>query len=220
MVPESQRPKTKGQRPKTREVAAVLLAAGRSERMGQFKPLLPFGNRTVIEACIDNLRTGGVETIVVVVGHRAEEIRQRLKENPVALALNADATSEMKASIACGVGRLPNETRAVLVALADQPAVPGEVIKAIVNEWALGEKLVIPQFRGRGGHPVLVDLCFREELLSLDPGGLKAFFDAHRDHVRRVSVSSPFIARDMDTWDDYRALHEEIFGVPPTDLGT
>jgi CTP:molybdopterin cytidylyltransferase MocA len=66
---------------------------------------------------------------------------------------------------------------------------------------------------------VLVDLGFREELLSLDPdGGLKAFFSAHHEQVRRIPVKSNYIARDLDTWDDYRALHQEVFGVPPPAL--
>ena len=54
---------------------AILLAAGRSERMGAFKPLLPFGETTVIHSCIDNLREAGVEDIVFVLGHRAEELQ-------------------------------------------------------------------------------------------------------------------------------------------------
>src|SRR5881628_2666599 len=61
-------------------VAAILLAAGRSERMGAFKPLLPFGDKTVIETCIDHLRKGGVETIVVVVGHQGNLIREHLQD--------------------------------------------------------------------------------------------------------------------------------------------
>ena len=69
------------------------------------------------------------------------------------------------------------------------------------------------------GHPGLVDLGFLDELLSLDTNrGLKGFFDAHRDQVSRVDVDSNYIARDMDTWDDYRALHQEVFGVSPREL--
>ena len=70
--------------------------------MGAFKPLLPFGHQTVIEWCIDYLRKGGVETIVVVLGHHAEEMRDRLGHLPVRFALNPDPDSEMSASIAAG----------------------------------------------------------------------------------------------------------------------
>ncbi|MGI9167561.1 MAG: nucleotidyltransferase family protein [Pyrinomonadaceae bacterium] len=199
-------------------VVAILLAAGRSSRMGAFKPLLPFGETTVIRSCIGNLRAGGVDSIVVVLGHRADEVRKSLRDLSLNFALNPDPESEMGASIACAVKDLPQEAKATLIALSDQPAVPAEVIRVVLNEWGLGAKLVKPVFAGRGGHPVLVDLSFRSELLNLGPGGLRAFLAVHRDLLRTVPVGSPFIARDMDTWDDYRALHEEIFGVPP-DLG-
>jgi len=197
-------------------VAAIVLAAGHSRRMGAFKPLLPFGNKTVIETCIDHLRMGGVETIVVVLGHQANLMREHLQDLSLSFALNPDPESEMSASIGCGVKQLPQETRAVLIALTDHPAVGPEVISTIINCWKAGAKLVIPEYGARGGHPVLIDLGFRDQLLQLDPEhGLRSLFDAHRAQVKRISVSSPFIARDMDTWDDYRALHEDVFGMAP-----
>ena len=200
------------------EVSAILLSAGRSERMGAFKPLLPFGSTTVIRSCIDNLRHAGVEEIVVVVGHRAEDLKQSLADLDLRFAVNPDPTSEMSASIGYGLRELPPATKAALIALTDQPAVPPDVIRAVVSEWISGERLVIPEFQGRGGHPVLVDLRYREELLHLDSvGGLRSFFRAHQEQVRRLPVDSHFIARDIDTWDDYRVLHQEVFGCPPAD---
>src|SRR5438128_11756613 len=96
--------KTKDQGPKTKDqIAAILLTAGRSRRMGAFKPLLPFGDRTVIECCIDNLRAANIDDIIVVAGHRAEDIRERLKDLSVTLVVNPDPDSEMSASIARGV---------------------------------------------------------------------------------------------------------------------
>jgi CTP:molybdopterin cytidylyltransferase MocA len=78
---------------------------------------------------------------------------------------------------------------------------------------------VIPIWQNRGGHPVLVNLSYRTELQNLDPKrGLRALFDAHRDELQRVPVESPYVARDMDTWDDYSALYQEVFGEPPPDL--
>src|SRR4029079_10485436 len=71
-----------------KRVAAILLAAGRSRRMGAFKPLLPFGPQTVIESTVANLRAGGVTDIIVVVGHRGEEIREKLKAAGVSFAFN------------------------------------------------------------------------------------------------------------------------------------
>jgi molybdenum cofactor cytidylyltransferase len=198
------------------DISAILLAAGRSRRMGAFKPLLPFGDRTVIESCISNLRAAEVQDIVVVVGHRAEDIREKLKTLEVTFALNPDPDSEMSASIALGVEAVSNSARALIIALVDHPAVPAETIKILIDELRGGARLVQPEHEGRGGHPVIIDLAYRNELLALDPeSGLRALFAAHRSEVKRVPLDSPYVARDMDTWEDYRRLHFDVFGISP-----
>ena len=196
-----------------KDVAAILLAAGQSRRMGAFKPLLPFGDRTVIESCINYLKEGGVESVIVVVGHRADDIRNRVKAGSVKFAVNPDPTSEMNASIAVGVRALPDDARAILIALVDHPAIPSRVVSSLIGEWAKGFRLVKPTTLGRGGHPVLVDLSLRDELLNLDSArGLKGLFEKHRADVKRIEVESPYIARDIDTWDDYVRLYSEVLG--------
>jgi molybdenum cofactor cytidylyltransferase len=185
--------------------------------MGAFKPLLEFGGRTVVESCVDNLLRGGVGEVVVVVGHRAEEVRAALaplSQRPVRFALNELAGSEMGVSIARGVAQVSTAARAALVALVDQPAVEPETIRRVVAAHEQeGARLVVPEHAGRGGHPVLVDLVFRAELLSLVPErGLRALFERHKAEVRRLPVTSPYVIRDIDTWADYCALYEELFG--------
>jgi CTP:molybdopterin cytidylyltransferase MocA len=197
-------------------VAAILLAAGQSRRMGAFKPLLPFGNTSVVESCLSYLTIGGAESVVVVVGHRADDIRKQLVGYAVTFAVNPDPASEMSSSIAAGVRKLPETARAVLIALVDYPAVPARVITLLIEEWSKGHRLVKPTWKGRGGHPVLLDLSLRNDLLALDTKtGLKALFERHSDEVRRVEVDAPYVARDLDTWDDYERLHSEIFGNSP-----
>lgn len=194
-------------------VAAILLAAGQSRRMGAFKPLLPFGETTIIKSCLNYLTEGGADSVVVVVGYRADAIREHLSDRPVRFALNPDPDSEMSASIAAGVRELPETAVAVLISLVDYPAIPSNVVHTLLAEWRKGHKLIKPTWKGRGGHPVLVDLAFRTELLTLDPNmGLKALFDRHKEDVQRVEVDSPYIARDVDTWDDYQRLYNEVFG--------
>ena len=197
------------------DVAAILLAAGQSKRMGAFKPLLPFGDKTVIECCLDYLRQGGIETIVVVVGHRADEVRGKLKDRKIIFAHNPDPSSEMGASIAAGIRVLSASSAATLIALVDNPAVPSIVVSTLIENWKRGARLIVPTYQGRGGHPVLIDLTFKRELLTLDAtGGLRSLFDAHQNEVKRVPIDSPFVARDMDTWDDYLSLHQEVTGKP------
>jgi len=199
------------------QASAILLAAGQSRRMGAFKPLLPFGNKTVIGSCIDYLRDGGVDQLVVVLGHRADEIRALL--NDVRIAINPDPESEMGASIAIGAQALPTDAKCVLIALVDHPAVPASIVSKLIEQWQQDDaKIIIPTWQDRGGHPVLIDLSFRKELESLAQpasGGLRELFKTHRRDVKRVPLDSPFVARDMDTWDDYLALYEEAFGYPP-----
>lgn len=184
--------------------------------MGAFKPLLPFGKQTVIESCIDYLRKGGVETIVVVLGQRAEEVRARINNLGVVCVVNPDPDSQMNASIAAGVRELPDSAKATLVALADHPAVPPTVVSKLISTWQQGPGLLIPTCQNRGGHPVLIDLRYRKELENLDATrGLKGLLESHPGDLKRVPVDSPFVARDMDTWDDYDALYKEVFGEPP-----
>ena len=198
------------------DIAAIILAAGRSRRMGKFKPLLPFGDKTVIESCTDNFRTAEVEEIVIVLGHRAEEVRAELKSASVTFVTNPNPDSEMSASIALGVGALSQRPRAVLITPADCPAVPTPVIQTLWRRWHAGNKLIQPEFGGKGGHPVLVDLSYRHELINLNRQmGLRGLFEKHRADVLRLPVDSPFVARDIDTWEDYRTLHQDVFGGKP-----
>ena len=151
-------------------------------------------------ACVDYLHAGGIETIVVVLGHNADQVRARLKEASVCFAVNPDPSSEMAESIRCGLEALPSNTDATLIALVDHPAVPSNVVNTLIDEWRQGAQLIIPTWQDRGGHPVLVDLGWRDELKQLDPnGGLKSFFQRHSYAVRRVPGGSQYVARDMAT---------------------
>ena len=195
------------------QIAAVLLAAGQSRRMGAFKPLLPFGKTTVINSCLNYLTDGGAETVVIVLGHRAADVRSHVSSGQVRFAVNPDLSSEMAASIAAGIRALPETARVVLIALVDHPAIPATVVSSLLTEWSKGYRLVKPTWQGRGGHPVLVDLSLRNELLTLDSQmGLKGLFEKYQDEVRRIEVDSPWIAHDIDTWDDYGRLYCEVFG--------
>jgi len=217
MTTEQKTSKTKDQRPKTNSVSAVLLAAGRSRRMGKFKPLLPFGDQSVIQSCINNLRTARISEIVVVVGHQAKNIQEHLKDFDIRFACNQEPDSPMSASIRVGVAALSSTAKSALIALVDHPAVPPAVLTQLISEWQLHHgRFIQPEYRGHGGHPVLIDLEYRDELMNLDPQrGLRSLLEAHRAQLQRVATDSPYVARDMDTWEDYLRLHQDVFGRPP-----
>lgn len=186
--------------------------------MRRFKPLLPFGDGTVVEHTIRYFRDAGVNTIVVVVGYRAEEVQQALKGQEVIYAFNEEPESEMIESIKLGVRALPESAEAMLLTPVDHAAVPPEVVRTLIQHWREGARLIIPTWQERGGHPVLIDTAFRDELSSLEADGLRSFFAAHHKETVRLPVSSQYVVRDMDTWDDYRELHEEFFAFPPKEF--
>ncbi len=186
--------------------------------MGTFKPLLPFGDQTVIEHTIKCLRASGVQTIVVVVGHRAEEIRNSLKNQKIIFASNTHPEGAMSESIKCGLEAAPSNAEAFLITPVDHAAVPAAVVKQLIEHWRGGARLVIPIWQQRGGHPVLIDSSFGAELLNMTPeGGLRSFFASHQTEIKRVPVSSGYVVRDMDTWDDYVRLHKDVFGFAPNE---
>lgn len=187
--------------------------------MGRFKPLLPFGNQTVIESCVSNFRAANVAEIVVVLGHSAEAVCEQLSAASVAFVTNPNPDSEMGVSIGLGVNAITDMACAVLITPVDHPAIPPATIGLLVENWRGGAKLIQPEYQGKGGHPVLIDLSYREELNCLDSdAGLRGFFNKHRADVLRLPVDSPFVARDMDTWEDYCALHEDVFGRKPEEI--
>jgi len=184
--------------------------------MGAFKPLLPFGNSTVIDTCLNHLTGAGVEEIVLVVGHRAEDIRKFINSIPTKFVINPNPDAEMSSSIELGVGAISETANAILITPVDHPAVPSSIIRLLIENWRGGAKLIQPEFHGKGGHPVLIDLAFRDELMNLaEESGLRGFFANHRQEVLRLPVDSPFVAQDMDTWDDYLTLHQAVFGYKP-----
>lgn len=185
--------------------------------MGAFKPLLPFGDVSVAEACIQTLKEGGAHEIIVVLGHRAEEVQERIKHLNVRFAFNQKVDSQMSESIVCGVREISQNARAIFIALVDQPAIPSKVITQMIQAKQLvNTPLIIPTFQGRGGHPVLVDMRLKNELLNLDSQtGLRSLSKKYEKEVLRLEVESPFILRDMDIWEDYKNLYLEIFQKEP-----
>lgn len=196
-------------------ISAILLAAGESSRMGgDFKPLLKWGTRTVISACIDNLRRSRVDEIIVVLGFRESEIRSRLAGAGVQFAINREYRKGMVSSVKTGLSLISPRSNGVLIALVDQPMVGPEVINPLVVSFGDYEKRIsIPTFQGKHGHPIVISRDFEEEIMRLDeaaPEGLKALLDAHRNEIQEVPVESSLILEDIDLPEDYARLVADV----------
>lgn len=187
------------------EIWAVVLAAGLSTRMGTQKLLLPFDGRPIIEKVIENARLSGIKNMVVVLGSDAGAVSSVLKHEPVQLVMNKNFGEGMHSSVITGVKAVPEDAKAVLVFLGDQPFIPPKATKAVIEAWkASGKGIVIPLFQGRRGHPPLYDLKYRHELENLDPEkGLRAIAGKFPEDVFEVETFCAEIVRDIDTKADY-----------------
>ncbi|MGA9771014.1 MAG: nucleotidyltransferase family protein [Blastocatellia bacterium] len=187
-------------------ISAVLLAAGESRRMGEFKQLLTLDGKTFIERCVDNLLAARVGEVVVVTGYRDEDVRRAVGDRPVRFAHNTDYREGMSSSLKRGVESLSKNARACLIALVDQPQISVDIFNRVIKEYETNQPLiVIPTFEGRNGHPIILDLKLKEEILSLDPAeGLRQVVHAHASEIYRVDVAQESVLMDFDLPEDYR----------------
>ena len=184
---------------------AIVLAAGESRRMGTQKLLLPFGETTVVGAVVGTALASRVDRILAVLGADKDAVRQELEPLGIDLAVNEDYAKGMLSSVQAGFRALPADADAAVVMLGDQPFLPARVVDAVVEAFRRsGRGIVVPAFRGRRGHPVLVDLKYRDEVLALDPAdGLRRLMRAHPEDVFEAEVEDANILRDMDVPEDY-----------------
>jgi molybdenum cofactor cytidylyltransferase len=176
--------------------------------MGQFKQLLPFGAKTFVECCVDNLLASRVDDVLVVTGHRASDVREAIGDRPVRLVHNADYQLGMSESIKRGVSALTQTAGACLIALVDQPQVQPAIVNRIIEAYEEQHPLIIvPVHEGRNGHPVLIDLSLRDDILTMDPTiGLRQVVRAHEHAILRIEVESADVLTDFDLPDDYGRL--------------
>lgn len=200
------------------EVSGILLAAGESRRMGRFKQLLPLAGKTFVERCVDNLLASDISEILVVTGHRSADVRRAIGGRAVRFVHNPDySEGGMATSVKAGIESLSAKSQAVLIALVDQPRVPSRVIDALIDAYRKERALIIiPTCRGKKGHPVLIDLDLRNEILAMNPEtGLRTVVRAHVDRTMSIEVNDDSILDDFDRPEDYARLDPGSAGISP-----
>jgi molybdenum cofactor cytidylyltransferase len=191
------------------DVAALILAAGESSRMGQDKALLEYRGKTFLAAIIDHLREAQIREIAVVLGHHAELIQAAVDLSGVRVVLNPDykrgQTSSLQAGLAAWDAAGP---RAVLLCLVDHPAVGPDVIRCILEYFRkFPAPVTIPVFRGKRGHPVLLGQELFAELMSLPPQeGANTVIRNYGARTKLVEVDGDSILADIDDPEAYRKL--------------
>jgi molybdenum cofactor cytidylyltransferase len=186
-------------------ISAIVLAAGESNRMGQPKQLMPLGESTILEQAIDNLLNSAVDETIVVLGHKAEEVRKTIAARPVRIVVNPDYRQGMSTSIIAGLDLIDRRAQAVMIALGDQPFVDSQTIDDLIGAFVSGDKgIAVPVYQGKRGHPVIFDIRYKDELLKLkgDIGG-REIIARYPEDVLEVAVNCEGICIDIDTVENY-----------------
>jgi molybdenum cofactor cytidylyltransferase len=186
-------------------IAAVVLAAGAGSRIGGNKALLELDGIPFIERIVNVARQVRIGRIVVVVGHRADEVRRATPSGPDVLFLETPHPERGQLSsiqvALCSLTDAPG----MLVWPVDHPLVAVGTVDLVVRSGAeQREKIVIPCHAGRGGHPTFFPRCMFGDLLALPADrGARALFHAHPQSIVRVAVADPGVRADIDTREDY-----------------
>lgn len=193
-------------------IPAVVLAAGKSVRMGRAKALLPLtATDTFITRIVRTLLAAGVDDVVVVVGHEAPAIVKALDDSglPVRIAVNHDFEAGQLSSLLTGLAAIDRPgTTAMLLTLVDVPLVSPGTVRAVLDRYATMRPTVVRPVRGdQHGHPVLLDRSLFAALRAADPcQGAKPIVRAHVSAAGDVTVQDPGAFQDIDTPDEYGRL--------------
>lgn len=193
----------------TPRIAAIVLAAGQSRRMGGINKLLAsVGGKPMVRHAVDAAREGGVAEIVVVTGHEADAVEAVLAGSGARFVHNPDFAAGLSTSVAAGIGALGPDVDAALVVLGDMPYVTGAHLRRLIDAYAPleGRAIVVPTVAGKRGNPILWDRRFFGAMRALSGDvGAKHLIGAHGDLVHEVVMEDDAPARDIDTPEALRA---------------
>lgn len=197
---------------------AIVISAGYSSRMNGFKPLLKFGEYTAVENVVNTLKASGINNIIVVVGHRANEIIETLKDSGVKCVKNENYLEGMFSSIITGVKALDDTIDGFFMLPVDIPLVKKHTIEKLKREYLKCNKgIIYPSFRFELGHPPLIHPKYKDEIINSNgEGGLKRVLEKYKRDSINIPVCDKSILMDMDTREDYEKLREYFNFNSPT----
>jgi molybdenum cofactor cytidylyltransferase len=193
-------------------VAAIVLAAGRSSRMGaQNKLLADIGGKSMVRRVAETALASRARPVLVVTGHRGAEVAAALAGLEVALIANPDYATGLASSLRAGVRALPQECEGALILLGDMPRITAEHINRLIDTFVADNGMVIvaPTHQGARGNPVLWPPAFFPDLLKLEGDtGAKRLITAYAQQVEEVDLGTDAIFADVDTPDDLAQVRE------------
>jgi len=192
------------------QIAAIILAAGMSTRMGTQKLLLPWGKETVIEHILGVIQKAGLGPIVVVTGKVDPNLISILNQWSITQVVNTEyANGSMVTSMQKGLAAFQDkDIHAFMIFLGDQPLLQINTILTLMDAYkGSGAEIVVPSYQFHQGHPWLVDRIYWKEIQMLaSESTLKEFLVQHKKSIQYVHVDSPTILQDMDTPEDFQHI--------------
>lgn len=192
-------------------IAAVVLAAGLSRRMGQAKLLLPLDGRAIVRHAVEAVLAGGVDSVWVVSGPDVEPIEAALAGLDVQLVVNPAPQEGQAGSVRAGIAALPATADSALIALGDQPALAPSIIPALLAARRTSSRpIVAPRYRDGQGNPVLFKREIFPELLRLTGDqGARPVIQKEPARVEWVELDLP-MPPDVDTPGDYEKIRATL----------
>ncbi len=194
------------------KISGVLLSAGKSERMGEMKALLPLQDKLVIEKLISEYLSSNIDELIVVVGYNGEKLESIIESlftsEKLRIVYNKDYELGMFASVVKGVEEAKYSN--VLLGLVDQPLITKNIINRIIDKFDF-EHIVIPSYNKKGGHPVVFPDFVKNEILTKSSNTLKEVFDKFKDKTIYLENGMEVVL-DMDTKEDYEKILEYLRG--------
>ena len=185
-------------------IEAIVLAAGKGERLGRIKPLVSIDGEPALSRVIRSIRNAGVEAITVVLGHAAEAIRARVDLTGCRVVTNPDYATGMAGSLNRGIESVSPAARGILIFHADMPSVSEATIRAVILRAEQGARIAAPGYRGQRGFPVFLHRSCIEELLPTLDGevGARRYIAQNSEELVLVEVDDPGAIRDIDRPED------------------
>jgi molybdenum cofactor cytidylyltransferase len=195
-------------------VAAIVLAAGGSARMGRNKLLFPLSGETVLRRAVRRATVAGFDPVVVVLGHEAGRAQAELDGLACRTVVNPDWEHGINRSLRTGLAALPAESTAAVVMLADMPLVTTEMLRTLVERWRDGTApLVISDYEGVNAPPMLYGRPLFPELLAMEGEGCgKQVVRRHREEAAAVAWPAAALA-DLDVPEDYERVRARVEGL-------
>ena len=189
-------------------ISAIILAAGKSTRMGKLKPLVRFSKQTFLETILQNFNNAGIKDVLIVLGHSADQIAKKLKLPPDNFTINKNYHFGQFSSVQAGMKNLKSTCTGVFLALVDQPQIGPDIIAKIrkVSEEN-SDKIVIPTLNGKRGHPPLLPKWLFHEILTANPTQKTSeIVRSHSDKVYELEIGDESILWNINTEQDLEKI--------------